>query len=371
MMSILFTPVKIKNMDLLNRFVRSATGDRFTEGAGYVSDKKVEFYSKLSEGGVGLIITGVTTVHPIGQTSSTQNSIASDDYIPGLSRLTKAVHERGAKIVVQLFHGGREAARFWNTLSKDALAPSYVDNDPYFRGQYRAMTEPEIREMIQIYGDAARRAREAGFDGVQIHGAHAYLPSQFLSPFSNHRKDQWGSSLENRLRFHREIYQDIRQKVGQDYPVLIKLGVGDGFAGGLEFDEGLQAAKLLAEWGYDSLEISQGLRGKNYEETEFRTGIDSLEQEGYFRDWCRKVKKQVGVPVMMVGGLRSFELLEEVITKKEADFVALCRPLIREPGIIHEWEKGSRRRCACISCNKCLEGLRKAGALHCVFNEPS
>jgi len=369
-MSILFTPAKIRNLELANRFVRSATGDRFTEGAGFISDKKIVFYSELAEGGVGLIITGVTHVHPTGKTAFSQTSIVSDEYIPGLRRLTRALHERGAKIAVQLFHGGREAARYWNTVNQEAIAPALIEGDPYFKGKYRSMTEDEIWETVRAYGDAARRAREAGFDAVQLHAAHAYLPSQFLSPFGNRRSDEWGGKLENRLRFHREIYQDMRKKVGDDYPLLIKLGVQDGFAGGLEFSEGLQAAVLLAQWGYDSLEISQGLRGKNYEESEFRTDINSLEREGFFRDWARSVKKQVNVPVMMVGGLRTFALMEEVIQKGEADFVSLCRPLIREPGLINEWKKGNRHRAACISCNKCLERLRKGRALACIFNEP-
>jgi len=369
-MSILFTPIKIKNLELPNRFVRSATGDRFTEGAGFVADRKIALYQELAEGGIGLIISGIAHVHPAGKSLYSQTSIATDAYIPGLRRLTQAVHERGVKIAVQLFHGGREAARYWNTVNQAALAPSVIAGDPYFKGEYRSMTADDIENAVQAFGDAAKRAREAGFDAVQLHAAHAYLPSQFLSPYVNRRNDAWGGPLENRLRFHREVYQAMRKKVGEDYPLLIKLGVQDGFAGGLELNEGLQAAERLAQWGYDSLEISQGLRGKYYEETEFRTGIHTVDQEGYFRDWTKEVKKRVKVPVMMVGGLRTFELMEEVIQRGEADFVSLCRPLIREPHIIDEWKKGNRRRTACISCNKCLERNRKDGVLVCIFNEP-
>jgi 2,4-dienoyl-CoA reductase-like NADH-dependent reductase (Old Yellow Enzyme family) len=227
------------------------------------------------------------------------------------------------------------------------------------------MTEAEIWVLIQAFGDAAKRAREAGFDSVQVHAGHGYLFSQFLSPHTNRRSDIWGGELENRLRFHREVYLDIRRKIGKYYPILIKLGVQDGFTGGLEFREGMQAAQLLSQWGYDALEISLGLRGEWYEGTEFRTNIDCVGREAYYRQWCREIKRQVNVPVMMVGGLRSFELMEEVIHKNEADFISLCRPLIREPNIIKEWEKGNRRKSACISCNKCLEGLRKGEIVHC------
>jgi len=364
-MSILFGPAKIKNMEIRNRFVRSATGDGAAERTGHISERQIELLSELAEGGVGLIITGITSVHPSGQISFSQSSIATDEYIPNFKRLTTSVHERGAKIVVQLFHGGRETARFQNSINEEAIAPSVVSDDHY-KGKYRSMTEPEIWEIVRAFGDAARRAKEAGFDSVQIHGAHGYLFSQFLSPHTNRRSDIWGGKLEDRLRFHHEVYLDIRRKVGDDYPVLIKLGVQDGFQGGLEFSKGMQAAQLLARWGYDALEISLGLRGEWYEGTEFRTHIDCVEREAYFRQWCREIKGQVNVPVMMVGGFRSFELMEEVIQKNETDFISLCRPLIREPGIIKEWEEGSRRKSACISCNKCLEGLRKGEMVHCV-----
>ncbi len=223
--------------------------------------------------------------------------------------------------------------------------------------------------MVHAFGDGAKRAREAGFDRVQIHGAHAYLLSQFLSPHTNRRDDKWGGELENRLRLHGEIYQDIKQKVGEDYPVLIKIGIQDGFSGGLEFNEGKLAAQYLAEFGFDALEISQGLRGSSYEETEFKTKINTLDREAYYRRWCAEIKNKVNVPVMLVGGLRTFELMEEILLNKEADFISLSRPLIRNPSLINDWKKGDYHRAECISCNKCLEGLRNGGKLDCVWHK--
>jgi 2,4-dienoyl-CoA reductase-like NADH-dependent reductase (Old Yellow Enzyme family) len=361
--SILFKPVKIMNMELRNRFIRSATYDGCAEN-GYVTEKQTDLFKTLAEGGVGLIITGVTYVHPNGQISKFQNSISDDDFIPGFKRLTSAVHDRGGRIAVQLFHAGREG-RFSKLSGRVPIGPSFLEEDPYFEAQYRAMTESEIWEVVRAFGDGAKRAREAGFDAVQIHGAHAYLLSQFLSPHTNRRRDEWGGSLENRLRIHCEIYRDIRQKVGEDYPVLIKIGVQDGFPGGLEFSEGKLAAKYLAEWGFDALEISQGLRGSSNEGTEFRTKINRLDREAYFRNWCAEIKKKVKVPVMMVGGLRTFKLMEEVIQNKEADFISLSRPLIREPGIINDWKRGDHHRAKCISCNECFESLIKGKTLEC------
>ncbi len=363
-MSILFEPFKIKNMSLRNRFVRSATYDGCAEN-GYVTENQINLYKTLAEGGVGLIITGVAYVHPNGQISKFQNSISNDDFIPGFKRLTSAVHDRGGRIAVQLFHAGREG-RFPKYSNRIPIAPSFLEKDPYFEAQHRAMTESEIWEVVRAFGDGAKRAQVAGFDGVQVHGAHAYLLSQFLSPYTNHRRDPWGGSLENRLRIHCEIYRDIRQKVGEDYPVLIKVGVQDGFPGGLDFSEGKLAAKYFAEWGFDALEISQGLRGKNAEDTEFRTKINTLDREGYYRSWCAEIKKKVEVPVMMVGGLRTFKLMEEIIRNKEADFISLSRPLIREPGIINDWKRGDHHRAKCASCNECFESLIKGKTLECV-----
>ena len=368
--SVLFEPMKIRDMDLRNRFVRSATGDSCADESGYVTESQMDLYSRLAEGGVGLIITGITYVHPTGQISRFQNSIAGDEFVNGFKRVTAAVHSREAKIAVQLFHAGREAM-FPNSRDGLPIGPSFFEKDPYCKTQYRTMTVNEIWEIVSAFGNGARRAREAGFDAVQIHAAHGYLLSQFLSPFTNRRHDEWGGSLENRIRIHYAIYDDIRRKVGNDYPILIKIGVQDGYPGGLEFSEGKLAVKSLAERGFDALEISLGLRGQSYEETEFRTKIDRLDREAYYRNWCRDIKQEVDIPVMMVGGLRTFEVLEEIVQKKESDFISLSRPLIREPSIINAWKGGDRHRAKCISCNKCLEGLIKGERLRCFQEEKS
>ncbi len=370
-MSLLFEATRIKDLELRNRIVRSATYDGCSERTGQVSEKQIGLFSKLADGGVGLIISGIMYVHYTGKISPFQNSIADDEFIPGLKRLTNVVHDKGAKIAVQLFHGGRAASGYFNYKRKQAIAPSFIKGDPNFSGDYRPMTEQEIREVIRAYGSAAKRAREAGFDAVQVHGAHGYLLSQFLSPYTNRRDDGWGGELEDRLRFHREVYEDIRRKVGEDFPVLIKIGVKDEVSGGLDLGDGIRAAQSMTRWGFDALEISQGLRGERWEGTEQRANILSLEREAYFRDWCREIKKKVDVPVMMVGGLRTFELMEEIIQKGEADFVSLCRPLIKEPGLIKEWEKGNRRRPKCISCNKCYEAIEMGKPLACFMEKES
>ncbi len=367
-MSILFTPFTIGGLTVKNRFLRSATYDGGADPGGFVSKWQIDLYTSLARGQVGLIVSGIFNVDSDGKTSPVQNSIHRDRYIEGLSNLTKEVHVHGSKLAVQLFHGGREAFHRQEALGRRALGPSSIEpgQDPYFEGSCRAMTDEEIEATIVAFGEAGARAKEAGADAVQVHGAHAYLFSQFLSPQSNKREDKWGGSLENRLRLHKMVYQAVRDAVGEKYPVMIKLGVADGFAGGLEFEEGLEGAEQLAELGYDAIEVSQGLRGRDYTEAEFRPKIVKREREAYFRKWCRDVKARAGVPVVMVGGLRSKDLMEEIISSGDADLVALCRPLIREPDLVASWAAGKERRATCISCNRCFDLILTGARLKCV-----
>lgn len=364
-MNILFEPARLKNVTLRNRFIRSATYDGMSDSTGRVTGRQINLISDLATGGVGMIITAIMYVHPSGQVSTFMNSIARDECISGLKGLTCAAHDRDARITVQLYHGGREA-RFVKTKKQLPLGPSVIADDPFYQWTYQEITEDEIVEVIDAFGLAARRAREAGFDAVQIHGAHGYLFSQFLSPFTNRRKDSWGGSLENRLRLHREVYRSIRRQVGADYPVMIKLGVEDGFTGGLTFADGEKAAQILADTGYDALEISSGVRGAKYEGMEYKTKINKPAREGYFRNWAKEIKQHVNIPVIAVGGLKSLAMMEEMIQKKEADFIALCRPLITEPALIRKWNQEPQKKPRCVYCNKCLEALHQGIPLHCV-----
>jgi 2,4-dienoyl-CoA reductase-like NADH-dependent reductase (Old Yellow Enzyme family) len=363
----LFEPFKIGNLEISNKFVRSATYDGMADKNGHVSERQMQLYEGLARGQVGLIVTGIAYVHPAGRISPYQNSIARDDDIAGLSKLVQKVHGLGSRIAIQLFHAGREKGRIYR--KQPAFAPSFVADDPFFDGPHRSMEEDEIHEVIEAFGDGAARARAAGFDAVQIHGAHAYLLSQFLSPFTNRRTDSWGGSLENRLRLHREILRAIRSRVGTDFPVLMKLGVADGFGGGLEFHEGLAAAEILARDGLDAIEISQGLRGRGYSQSEFRTGIVRPESEAYYREWCREIKRCVNIPVIMVGGLRSFAVVTDVVQNGLADLVSLSRPLIREPDLVARWQSGDRRPATCVSCNQCMEALLQTKPLACYYKE--
>jgi 2,4-dienoyl-CoA reductase-like NADH-dependent reductase (Old Yellow Enzyme family) len=358
-MSILFTPFSIGSMEIKNRFVRSATYDGGADKGGFVSDWQVDLYANLAQGQVGLIVSGIFSVDSVGKISPVQNSLQHDRYIQGLAHLSDAVHRNGSKLAVQLFHGGREAFRRQEALGRHALGPSDLerDQDPYFKGCCRAMTEDEIETTIKAFGKAAARAKEAGVDAVQVHGAHAYLLSEFLSPQSNKRNDRWSGSLENRVRLHKRICQAVREAVG----------LADGFSGGLGLVEGLQAADVLARSGFDAIEVSQGLRGKDYTQAEFRPRIVKREREAYFRSWSSSLKKRVGAPVILAGGLRSPDLMEEIIRQGEADFVALSRPLIREPDLIASWSTSTERKAACISCNDCYDLILTGARLTCAI----
>ncbi len=361
----LFEPITIKNLEIRNRFVRSATYEGIADKGGRVSTRQMSLYQDLAFGKVGLIVTGIAYVHVTGRISPSQNSIATDDDIPGLSQLTRMVHGLGAKIAVQLFHAGRETGKIYP--KRPGLAPSFLADDPLFAAPHREMEECEIKEVIQAFGDAAGRARVAGFDGVQIHAAHAYLLSQFLSPFTNRRNDKWGGSLQNRLRLHRGVIQAIRSEVGPDFPILMKLGVEDGFSGGLKFEEGLAAAEILSLDGLDAIEVSSGLRGKGYQHTEFRRGINRPSREGYFGEWCSEINQRVDIPVIMVGGLRSFDVASKLVQSGTADMISLSRPLIREPDLIARWQSGDVKPSTCVSCNRCMEALLGAKPFGCYY----
>ncbi len=309
MSSILFEPVTIGSLPLKNRFVMSAAADNLSGEEGEVTDAQIARYTELAAGGVGLIISGGITVHLTGMSHPGSPTLADDGAVPGWKNLTAAVHERGGKAAAQLVHSGVWTSRYQNTLGRKGIAPSILPADCYYlnrgwmtAGRYRKATDDDLELIIAAFGAAARRAKEAGFDAVQLHGAHDSLLSQFLSPHTNRRNDRWGGPVENRSRLHRELYREIRKQVGEDYPVIIKLGVEDGFDGGLVLSEGAAAASILAGEGFDAIEVSLGLQGKLFQGTVLRTGIDSVEKEAYYRHWSREIKKSVPFPSSWWGG---------------------------------------------------------------------
>lgn len=386
-MSVLLKPIQIGPMKLSNRFVRSATHDGFSSEKGEITDKTIAFISDLAIAGTGLIIMGFAYVNKNGQALPNQTAIYDDCFIPGLKRVVEAVHRYDSKVVLQIGNSGSQsvaAQRFGYTpLTPSAVKKEWVRFDsemtetrtdqgtPEFKVNTAAMeakemTEEEIHEFIQGHAQAARRVREAGFDGVQFHGGHGYLISQFASPVTNRRADKWGGPLENRLRFILSCYKEVRTAVGDDYPVMIKLGMEDQARGGLPLAEGIQMAKILAQAGINAIEISEGVEEEPAHH--IRAGVNSREKEAYYLNSARAVRKEVDIPLFLVGGLRSFDIMEKVVAEDIADCVSLCRPFIREPDLVEKYRKGESGMVTCISCNGCLKKLQ-GGLLACIFND--
>ncbi|MDD2335123.1 MAG: NADH:flavin oxidoreductase, partial [Geobacteraceae bacterium] len=215
---------------------------------------------------------------------------------------------------------------------------------------------------------AARRAQEAGFDGIEIHSGHGYFLSQFLSPAYNRRQDEYGGSIENRARIHLQIYHAIREVVGKDYPVLIKMNCTDATENGLTIDDSLRAAKLFADAGFDAIEVSGGIirTGKL---SPSRPGITTEAEEAYFREYARRFKREIKIPLILVGGLRSFEVAEEILVDGIADYISMSRPLIREPDLIRRWQKGDLRKAECTSDNLCFNPGFEGKGIYCVTRE--
>ena len=360
----LFEPSEINGMKLSNRFVRSATWEGMATAEGAVTPRLIETMTRLARGGVGLIISSHTYVRPEGQATPLQLGIYKDELIPGLWEMTAAVHQCGGRMVLQLAHAGTFAAE------------SLIDGPPLAVSNYEGLTETprnelsvrDIKKLVNAFADGARRAKAAGFDGVELHAAHGYLLSQFLSPIYNRRPDEYGGVIQNRARICLEIYSAIREVVGRDYPVLIKMNGQDYSRNGLVLEESVRIAKLLAESGFDAIELSGGLL-KSVKMSPSRPRIDTMEKEAYFREDARAFKRAIGIPLILVGGIRSFEIAGQLVEEGEADYIAMSRPFIREPELINRWKAGDRRRAECTSDNLCFAPGFEGTGVYCVTAE--
>ncbi len=361
-MASVFETASIKGLNLPNRFVRSATWEGMAHIDGSCTQKLISVMVQLAEGGVGLIISGFTCVSPEGQSGPWHLAIHHDRFIPGFAEMAKAVHNAGGKIVVQLAHAGCQAdAEF---TGQQAMGPSTLSGE---KGPgCREMNIEEIRMVVDAFGRAALRAKKAGCDGVQIHAAHGYLLSQFLSPFFNKREDTYGGSTENRARIVREVLHSIREYAGTEFPVMIKLNSSDFLEGGLDVDGMLASASLLEKDGIDAIELSGGTiySGKYLPIRSCK--IESEEDEAYYLDAARMYKERISVPLMLVGGIRSLSVAERLVRDNLADYVSLCRPLIREPNLINRWKSGDTRKAECLSDNLCYHAAKSGEGIYCV-----
>ncbi len=359
-MPTLFEEVALSGMTLRNRFVRSATFEGMAEDSGAAKDEVVGLTEELAKGEVGLIITSHAYVEPRGRARASQLGIQNDSLIPGLARLAGAAHAHGAKTIVQLAHAGCTA----NDPVGDWVGPSALTL-PDGRS-CRELTEAEIGGIIEDFRRGARRAMEAGFDGVQIHSAHAYLLSQFLSPHFNRRTDRYGGGLVNRARIHLEVLQAIRSQVGDEVPVLIKINSDDFIDGGFTRKEMVEVARMLEAEGLTALETSGGTPFSPPDRGFSRPGLQAPEQEVYYLDAARMYKDAVSMPLVLVGGIRTYAVAEELVADGIADFIALSRPLIREPHLVKRWHEGNTATATCIHCNQCFGPARAGEGMYCI-----
>ena len=335
-MSCLFEPITIGPETVKNRFVRSATGEWMSRKDGKILERLIPMYEGLSAGGVGLIITGHMYVHRDWPCHPRQTGIFSDDHLAGLRRMAEASKRNDTLAVAQI---------------------NYVGRKPH------EMTRAEITEAADAFVAAARRAVDAGFDGVQIHASHGYLISCFLTPSENQRDDAYGNGPEGRRKLLLEVTERVIDELGPGRIVCCKLGAVDGRDNSLPLDETVETARQLEALGLHALELSTTIGGEHMDP--ITEDIDSVEKEAYLLRETVAVKEAVGIPVMQVGGLRTLSLMEQMVAEGKCDMISMCRPFLRESDIVNKFRDGTATRSACISCKKCLN---RRGSI-CVFNK--
>ncbi len=384
-MSILFSKATIGNLELSNRLIRTASHEGLADSRGCPTQEQFEFYKSFVEGGIGMVITGYAGISQSGKSALYHMTmIDSDDLIPSHRKLVDQVHEIGGKIVLQIAHCGRQT---WSKETGQPLqAPSAISCG-FYRERPKEMTPKDIEIVIDDFGQAARRAKAAGYDGIQIHGAHGYLLSTFLSQHTNKRTDQWGGSPKNRFRIVGRTLESVRREVGADYPVLIKLNTYERAGRGIKASDCIGYAKMVAKTDCcDAIELSCGTneggfimaRGKFPTDAIFKfmrpycqyqllikflmkifiVPFIKLKQppfyEAYNLETAAKVKEEVSLPVITVGGMRSKTLLEEAIESRRTDFVSMARPLIMEPDLPNKFRTGESEKALCDNCNQCV-----------------
>ena len=360
----LFSPKKIGNVEIKNRIIRSATWTGTATEDGYVTDKLISFYNRLAEGGTGLIISGYIGIEPAGAATPYMACWFDDSYTSGQKRLVKSVHEYSdVKIAAQIAHTGNNLMK----LEYEPVGPSAVWNRRV-KKDCRELTLTEIEEISKRFVDVGCKAYESGYDMVQIHGAHQYLLSDFISPVGNKRTDEYGGSTEKRCKILVDIYNHIRDKIGKNFPIFIKLNTRDYCEGGLTLEEAKKVAKILIDTGYDAIEPSSGIVDFKFtgKKTYAAVTFNTEEEENYFLPNVNTLKPVMkDRPIILMGGVRNPITADNLLKENIADFVALSRPLIREPDLPNRWERGDLTPAHCINCNGCMQASFKGGT-YCV-----
>lgn len=342
----IFETTQLGSFTVKNKIVRSATYSYLKNESGYISDDEIKMYEELAENDIGLIITGQFYVSPDGIFEIDGPSALDDKYLLKMRELVKAVHSHGSKIVPQISHAGAKS-----NAAECPVSPSPVE---LADGKItKVLSIDEITQIKEDFISAAYRVKQAGFDGVQIHGAHGYLLSEFISPITNNRSDQYGGSIANRFRIIREIIEGIKMKCGDDFPVFVKINSNS------ENDEAYENELfyMLGEFkklGVTAVELS----GYDWR-------LRSIKEHHYYIERAAKMREAIGIPIILVGGIRNLADMETVLDSG-IDMVSLSRPLISEPDLITRLKNG-QDSAKCISCNKCF-GLPQKDGRRCILH---
>ncbi len=363
-MAKLFEKTSIGALDLLNRSIRSATWSGLGDSRGYVTDAAIDFYQRLGGGGIGLIITGYQYVLPNGIQLPYMIGNYEDEQTEGLSKIAQAVHKEGGKVVPQIVHAGARANPKLFINDEEVWAPSAIP-DPQTGQVPHELSKQQILKLIDAYAAAAARSLRAGFDGVQLHGAHGYGINQFLSPIWNKRNDAYGGDLKKRYRFLGELIEAVRGAVGNDFPLMIKLTAHDFVEGGFVPSDSVEIARRLADDGIDAIEVSGGNAASPSNLGPVRGKIKNEEDEAYFAEFAAKIKQSVKIPIITVGGIRSLSTIDKILADGKADYISMSRPFIREPHLINRWKSGDTRKSSCMSCGGCFETGVKGIGISC------
>ena len=359
-MSKLFESTKIGSIEIKNRLAMSAMDLGFTT-EGSINKRFIDFYVERARGGVGLIVVGGCYPEMTGKVWKSIIGLDKDEYIPGLKKLTDTIHKYDTKIAAQILHGGRSASSFFSKthpVSPSSLSHINIKQKPH------ALTIPEIKKVIDGYVAATVRVKKGGFDAVEIHGGMGYLINQFLSRATNKRKDKYGGSLKNRIRFAKEIVVAIKEKVGKRYPVIFRLSGEDFVEDGLKIDESVEIAKELEKAGVDAFNVSPG-----WHESRTPIMLMSIPRMSYIF-LSEKIKDNVNVPVIGSVRINDLALAEDVIDNNQSDIVSIGRPLIADPELPKKYKKKQfediRR---CIACNQgCFDSLLGFKSISCLYN---
>ena len=336
--NLLFTPITLPNgTTIKNRFFKSA----MSEGMGtrdFQPKKNIAtLYKRWAEGGTGLIITGNIMVDPKGTAEPGNIVFDKNSNMEILKNWANQGQQHGAKVMVQLNHPGKQAPK---TIAKETVAPSAVPLGNGLNKLFstpRALTTSEVEELVQKFVTSAKITKEAGFSGVQIHAAHGYLISQFLSPHDNRRTDKYGGSLENRMRFLKEIYLGMREELGRDFPIGIKINSTDFKEDGLTEEDSLKTIVELANLGLDFVEISGG----TYERPAMMGATSKSTNQVFFAEYSKKLKQKIDIPVVVTGGIRSINAMNTLLNDNTTDFIGIARPLTIDPNIPNKIKQGT------------------------------